>query len=321
MYWKLLKICNLIINSLVWEMAKCDLCGEETPLPFRCRRCGGTFCIKHRLPENHSCKATEGAERRDLGRDITEIPAEREVLHKPVQLRYEIKFPMPPRRRPSFFRDFVLRQASLTLLLIIFVVFVIQLAAEAMLGPAYFRPGDYGTFLYYLTLSPSTVIFRPWTLVTSIFAHGGFAHLLVNGIVLFSLGPVLEARIGRRKFVYLFLGSGILAGTAQILVIPPDFVVLGASGAILGVLGALTALAPRMRVLMFFLIPLQLWVVTLFFGALSAVLVLTNPGGSIAHMAHFTGLVVGLLYGYEYRRRERERARPAFPMIFRPYPP
>ncbi len=300
-------------------MAKCDVCGVETPLPFRCRRCGGTFCVEHRLPENHSCEGTEEAEHRDLGQDFREVPPEREVSPKPMQLRYEIKFPRVSKRRPSFFRDFVFRQASLTLLLVIFAVFVAQLVAEALLGPAYFSPGDYGTFLYFLTLSPSTVLFRPWTLVTSIFAHGRFAHFLINGLVLFSLGPVLEARIGRRKFVYLFLGSGVVAGAAQILVIPPNFVVLGASGAILGVLGALTALAPRMRVLLFFFFPLQLWIVTLFFGALSAVLVLTDIGGSIANMAHFIGLVVGLLYGYEFRRKEK--AKSAFSTFFRPYLP
>lgn len=136
--------------------------------------------------------------------------------------------------------------------------------------------------------------------------------MLVNGIVLFSLGPVLEMRIGRRRFVYLFLGAGILAGAAQLLVIPSNIVVLGASGAILGVLGTLTVLAPRLLVLLFFFVPMQLWMVTLVFGGLSALLVFTAQGGSIAHMAHFTGLVVGLVYGYKLQRKERRRHRYLF---------
>ena len=226
-----------------------------------------------------------------------------------MEIQYKIMMLHVFRRRPSFFRDFLLRQASVVILLVIFAVFIVQLIAQAALGPAYYRLGDYNTFLYYLTPSPATVLARPWTLLTSIFAHGGFAHLLVNGIVLFSLGPVLEMRIGRRRFVYLFLGAGILAGAAQLLVIPSNIVVLGASGAILGVLGTLTVLAPRLLVLLFFFVPMQLWMVTLVFGGLSALLVFTTQGGSIAHMAHFTGLVVGLVYGYKLQRKERRRHR------------
>jgi hypothetical protein len=140
--------------------------------------------------------------------------------------------------------------------------------------------------------------------------------LLVNGIVILFFCPALEVRIGRKKFLYLFLGAGILAGVAQLLVIPSDIVILGASGAILGTLGALTVLAPRLPVLLFFFIPMQLWMVTLGFGALSAILVLTAPGGSVAHMAHFAGLVVGLIYGYKLRREERRKYRHFFQRVF-----
>ncbi len=289
-------------------MVKCDACGKETALPFKCRYCGGTFCSNHRLPENHSCKklAEKPPERGQIFREVT---PEREDVPPPTEIRYETMMPRVSKRRPSFFRDFLLRQASFVILLVIFAVFIVQLIAQAALGPAYYRLGDYNTFLYYLTPSPATVIARPWTILTSIFAHGGFTHLLVNGIVLFSLGPVLEMRIGRRKFVYLFLGAGILAGSAQLLVIPSNIVILGASGAILGVLGTLTALSPRMPVLLFFFIPMQLWMVTLVFGGLSALLVFTAQGGPIAHMAHFIGLVVGLVYGYKLQREERRKRR------------
>jgi len=310
---KRLNICALIfINPWSGKMVKCDVCGEETALPFKCRYCGGTFCSTHRLPENHSCKKLAEIKPPEREQIFREVAPEREEVPQPMEMRYKIMMPRVFRKRPRFFRDFLLRQASIAILLVIFAVFIVQLIAQAALGTAYYRPGDYDTFLYYLTPSPATVLARPWTLLTSIFAHGGFAHLLVNVIVLFSLGPVLEMRIGRKRFVYLFLGAGILAGAAQLLVIPSNIVVLGASGAILGVLGTLTVLIPRLPVLLFFFIPMQLWVVTLVFGGLSALLVLTARGGSIAHMAHLIGLVVGLVYGYKLQRKEKRRYRHFF---------
>ena len=290
-------------------MVKCDVCGEETALPFKCRYCGGTFCSTHRLPENHSCKKLAEIKPPEREQIFREVAPEREEVPPPMEIRYKIMMPRVSRKRPRFFKDFLLRQASIAILLVIFAIFIVQLIAQAALGTAYYRPGDYDTFLYYLTPSPATVLARPWTLLTSIFAHGGFVHLLVNVIVLFSLGPVLEMRIGRKRFVYLFLGAGILAGAAQLIIIPSNIVVLGASGAILGVLGTLTVLIPRLPVLLFFFIPMQLWVVTLVFGGLSAFLVLTAWGGSIAHMAHFIGLVVGLVYGYKLQRKEKRKYR------------
>lgn len=296
-------------------MATCDVCSKETALPFKCRYCGGTFCSEHRLPENHSCKGfaeVKPPERKQIYRDV--IP-EREPAEAPppMEIRYEIR---TPRRRPSFFRHFFFRWSSMVILLVIFVVFIGQLIAQVALGSAYYRVGDHGTFLYYLAPSPATALTRPWTILTSIFAHGSFAHLLVNGIIIFFFGPALEMRIGRRRFLYIFLGAGILAGIAQLLVIPPDIVILGASGAILGTLGTLTVLTPRLPVLLFFLIPMQLWMVTLGFGALSAILAFFGPGGSIAHMAHFSGLVGGLVYGYKLKREERRRHRYPFQQFF-----
>lgn len=197
------------------------------------------------------------------------------------------------------------RLSTMLILLLLLLAFIGQLAAQYLLGSMYYRVGDYDTLLYYLTPSPATVLFRPWTLLTSIFLHAGFLHLFVNGFVLFSFGPVLEMKIGRRRFLYVFLGSGVIAGAAQLLILPPEVVVLGASGAILGVLGTLTVLAPKLPVLLFFLIPMPLWVATLGFGVLSAILAFYTIGGQIAHLAHLTGLVVGLACGYKLLREER----------------
>lgn len=274
-------------------------------MPFKCGYCGGTFCSKHRLPENHSCKRfSEAGPPKQEKLDQDSIPS-REPEVPQIEIRYEIKAPKP-KGRPSFFRHFFLRWSSMAILLSLLIVFICQLIAQSVLGPAYYQVRDYNTFLYYLTPSRATVLARPWTLVTSIFLHAGFLHLFVNALVLLSFGPVLEARIGRRRFLYIFFGSGIIAGAAQILVIPPEVVVLGASGAILGTLGTLTALAPRLPVLLFLFIPMPLWVASLGFGVLSAILAFFTIGGSIANMAHLTGLIIGFIYGYKLRREERK---------------
>jgi len=71
----------------------------------------------------------------------------------------------------------------------------------------------------------------------------------------------------------------------------------------------LTILAPNLPVLLFFFIPMKLWIVTLGYGVISAVLAFTGTGGSIGHMAHFAGIIVGLIYGYKLKREGRGRLR------------
>ncbi|MFN4133914.1 MAG: rhomboid family intramembrane serine protease [Candidatus Hadarchaeales archaeon] len=275
---------------------KCDACGDEVALPFRCRCCGGNFCSKHRLPENHSCKMISKAK---PPRE-REIPPTEAPPSKPVIVRFEFG-PATGKRRHHLLRFY-----TFSIAFIILLFFIGQLAAEWALGWDYFIPGRYETFLYNLAPSPTTVLARPWTLITSMFVHGGFLHMLVNLIVLISFGPTLEMMIGRSRFLYIYFGSGILAAATQLLIIPQEMVVLGASGAILGVMGALTALAPHTHVLLFFFIPMPLWIATASFGVLSAVLAVTGYGGSVAHLAHLTGILVGAVYGYRVRREKKK---------------
>jgi len=278
----------------------CEKCGREVALPFKCSYCGGNFCPDHRLPENHDCKGVTTVVKKNDATPKTEIKTQEP---RPFNFRYDFSTLQPPKkRRPKF----SFPAAGMALLILIVLVFIVQLAAQIILGPAYYRPGDHDSFLYYLAAARATVMERPWTIITCIFVHGGLLHLLFNCIVLLSFGPILEARIGSKSFLYLFFGAGILASLGQLLFTAPEAVLLGASGAILGVLGTLTVLAPRLPVLLFFFIPLRLWMATLGFGILSAFLAVFEIGGSIANVAHFVGLIVGLLYGYKLKRNERK---------------
>ncbi|MBI5037046.1 rhomboid family intramembrane serine protease [Candidatus Micrarchaeota archaeon] len=147
-------------------------------------------------------------------------------------------------------------------------------------------------------LVPSLVVSQPWTLVTSMFLHVGFAHLFFNGFALYMFGPYLEQIVGSKKFLGLYFASGLVGGLAYaatyFLRIVPDIPALGASGAIFGVLGAIAVLRPNMQILMMGFIPMSMrqaalfWVVLEFIGTF-------NIASGIASAAHLGGLVFGFL--------------------------
>lgn len=227
-----------------------------------------------------------------VGVDREPKPRKRREARKPPRQF----FPSPS----QILKSYLSRYVSFLLLGVMVALFFLLLGVRVGLGS-----GSFGIVIHHLALSRALVLSRPWTIITSIFTHSGFFHLFINGIILFFLGPELERRVGRRSFLLLFLGAGSVAGLAQISVISPGIIVLGASGAIFGILATLTVLSPRMPILLFFFIPMQLWMVTLGFGLYEGVSALYASGGPIAHLAHFTGLLVGIGYGFKLRRERR----------------
>lgn len=158
----------------------------------------------------------------------------------------------------------------------------------------------------YLSLIPAILFERPWTIVTYMFVHLSFDHLFWNMLFLFFFGPALEDRIGEKMFVGIYLLSGVVAALGQILLLSgmDSFIpMVGASGALYGVLGCLAIIAPEIRVLLFFVIPLSIrWAVVLF----AAVDFLSlGSMDNVAHMAHIAGLFVGLAFGYMLRGKPR----------------
>lgn len=305
-------------------MPTCDKCGKEITFPYTCSYCGGSFCGKHRLPENHGCQgldeiSDESKEEGRIYRGVSEdLEPERseESSEKPEEISFRMgpgpgrKRDMPEREpRPSggtssFFKNFILGNATFFLLFLMVVMFIGRRVAQSALGPNVF---------FFLVPTQATFLAKPWTVLTSIFTHGGFFHLFVNGLVLFFIGPALELRTGRNKFIGLFIGAGAVATVAQLLVVTHPYVpVLGASGAILGVLGTLTALAPRTPVLFLFFIPMPLWMLTLGFGAFSMISQFTGIFPGTGHMAHFVGLIIGLIYGYKLKKDREKKQRQSF---------
>lgn len=151
---------------------------------------------------------------------------------------------------------------------------------------------------------------RPWTLLTSTFAHGSPAHLFLNGLVLFFFGPNLERVWTRRAYVAWFLAAGAVAGVAQVLISealhPGSPGALGASGAIMMVMGALTVLTPKAQILLWFVLPIPFWVFTIGYAFLELVGVF-NPYSNVGHVAHLGGLALGLYLGWRTRERMRHQ--------------
>ncbi len=176
------------------------------------------------------------------------------------------------------------------ILIICFIVFLIAQVAT-------------GFVVNYLALIPAILFERPWTIVTYMFVHLYFDHLFWNMLFLFFFGPALEERIGEKMFLIVYLLSGVVAAFGQIFVLSgiDSFIpMVGASGALFGILGCLAIIAPEIRVLLFFVIPLSIrWAVVMF--ALVDFLSLGSMD-NIAHMAHIAGLFVGLAFGYALRK-------------------
>jgi membrane associated rhomboid family serine protease len=155
------------------------------------------------------------------------------------------------------------------------------------------------------------------TLFSSMFLHGGWFHILTNMWVLFIFGDNVEARMGPGRYLVFYLLGGLAAGLLQALLMPASRIpVIGASGAVAGVLGAYLVLFPRARVAslvpIFFIftlveipafIYLAFWFVSqLFSGLLSFE---GADAGGIAWWAHVGGFVFGSLWTLFTGRRRR----------------
>ena len=140
---------------------------------------------------------------------------------------------------------------------------------------------------------------EPWRMVTSLFLHGSILHLALNMYTLLLFGQILERALGRWRYLTLYLLSGV-GGSVGVLLIAPSIAVLGASGAIFGLLGAFFVIQRHLGAN-----SVQLVVVI----GLNLVAGFIIPG--IAWQAHLGGLVVGALVAWimtRTRQRRQQRA-------------
>ncbi len=137
-------------------------------------------------------------------------------------------------------------------------------------------------------------------IVTHMFLHADWVHLLVNMICLFTFGRNLEPALGGPRFALLYLVAGIAGAAAQGAF--SDGPMIGASGAIAGIVGAAAAAAPRHRVILFVVpMPLYMAVAVMVAGHVAAIAFEWDPG--IAWYAHLGGLAAGAILWPVLRRR------------------
>ena len=187
------------------------------------------------------------------------------------------------------------------------------------------------TFITSWSLVPADIVAgrHLFTILSSMFMHGSFSHILGNMVFLWAFGPEIEDLMGRGRYLVFYLLGGLAATFAQVAADPTSTVSnLGASGAIAAVLGGYALLYPRARVLTLFffffiffleipaMVLLGLWIFTQFLPAVGQ---LAAPdiegGGGVAYWAHIGGFLFGLatikLFAH---RRSTEYGRPKYPV-------
>jgi membrane associated rhomboid family serine protease len=194
-------------------------------------------------------------------------------------------------RRPLRYRFY---NATIGLIVVNVVLFLATLVAPRVNG--------------YLALTPLLVIRAGawWQLFTYQFAHASFLHLFFNMLGLFMFGVQLEHRMGSSEFMLYYLLTGLGAGiatlgvnwlTGQVMVS-----VLGASGAIFGVLLAFAAFFPDSVIYIFGILPLRAPTAVLIFAGIEVFSQFVGARNGVAHLTHLAGLLFGgLLLALRFR--------------------
>ena len=136
-----------------------------------------------------------------------------------------------------------------------------------------------------------------WQILTYSFLHANLAHLLLNMVALYSLGPETERAMGRRHFLIMYGLSAAIGGLGFALITPTGYCV-GASGAVFGVIAAFATLFPTRPVSLLFLpfITFQARTLALIFGVIELLYLVQGVEGGIAHSAHLAGGLAGAIY-------------------------
>ena len=172
--------------------------------------------------------------------------------------------------------------------------------------------------LYY----PGSRFFHWYQLITHMFLHGNFSHLFFNMFALYMFGSALESQWGQKRFLFFYFFAGLGGAVFQILswqyglmgmsameqqmFLNTPFRVIGASGAVFGVLAGFGMLFPNVELLLLFPpIPIKAKYFVAIYGLLEIFLGLSNMQTGVAHLAHVGGLVFGLILIFYWKRKPR----------------
>lgn len=150
--------------------------------------------------------------------------------------------------------------------------------------------------------------FKPYQFFTYMFAHGGFMHIFFNMLALASFAPILEGYWGEKKFLIFYVATGIGAGVFYAIInffFFPDAVgsMLGASGALYGILMAFGMVFPNLEIMLLFPpIPLKAKYMVFVMGFITYAM---DRSGTVAHLAHFGGALVAFFIISAWRSQGR----------------
>jgi len=138
-----------------------------------------------------------------------------------------------------------------------------------------------------------------WTIISAMFVHAGFSHIFFNMLNLYFLGKLCLQLMDTKWFLLVYILGGIVGNLMFLLIGPMYTAVVGASGAVFALGGVLAMMRPKVRVALYFFIPMPLWV------AIAIAFVITAFVAGIAWQAHLGGLIVGLIVGFVLKRKEQ----------------
>lgn len=181
-----------------------------------------------------------------------------------------------------------------TIILINLIVFILQALGGQALNE---------WLIYYLGFNPAfpTFLTQPWRLVTYMFLHGGFFHFLFNMLWLWWMGQAVEQTVGPRTFTVVYFGAGILGALldAALALVFGTALVIGASGAVTGILVAFAMLFPTAPIMLFLFPPIQARYFVAGWVAIDILFI--GSGDGVARLVHLGGALGGYLLVKSYQ--------------------
>jgi membrane associated rhomboid family serine protease len=197
-----------------------------------------------------------------------------------------------------------------------------------------FGPNYFGYPFAWFALRTNDVVHRfyLWELVTYLFLHGGWFHIIFNMFALWMFGSDLESLWGSKKFLFYYFLTGIGAGVFDVTLgvlfpSPVPTATIGCSGAVYGLLLAYGMIFPDRPIYLYMIIPIKAKWFVVIMGAIEFVSSLSTPGSGVSHVAHLGGMLFGFLYlrgphlpynlPLRYREWRRARLRRKFEVYMR----
>lgn len=313
-------------------MAECSECGKQE-MTFTCRYCEKNFCSEHRLPENHDCEGLEEAKTKSGEKDKWFAEKDTSTSSKTSKRHRN------PRKSSLIadIKETLFRNTTLAIITVTVFSFLLQAVPEYQnalsLSPALTQQAvtitnQAAQNAGFNTVLTSSLLQKPWSLLTVMLTHNGFFHIFANMVTFYFFGTVLERKIGGIDLTKFYIASGFIASIGYVVFrnlifhaygpllngLPTLSPAVGASGAVVAVFGAVAMLYPDAEVLLYFFIPMKIRTALYLFAGFEGFNLITSLAGfplpvigNFASSAHLVGLACGVYYGRKLQDRVRSK--------------